>query len=85
VHSGVETQRQWSEQAIARTTPLWLGLFSLVTLIAHELATDQPLPVSQTAWYQKEEATFTDVLAFVRRQIWRAIYCVQSTLNQIPG
>ena len=66
-HLGVESQRQWSDQAIARTTPLLLGLFSLVTLIAHELATDQPLPVSQTAWYQKEEATFADVLAFVRR------------------
>lgn len=78
-HLGVETQRQWSDQAIARTTPLLLGLFSLVTLIAHELASDQQLPVSQTAWYHKEEATFADVLAFVRRQIWRALYCVQST------
>lgn len=78
-HLGVETQRQWSDQAIARTTPLLLGLFSLVTLIAHELATDHQLPVSQTAWYQKEEATFADVLAFVRRRIWRVLYCVKST------
>ncbi len=30
-HLGVETQRQWSDQAIARTTPCLLGLFSLVT------------------------------------------------------
>ena len=35
-HLGVETQRQWSERAIARTTPALMGLFSLVTLVAHE-------------------------------------------------
>src|SRR4051812_18635621 len=35
---GFETQRQWSDQAIHRTTPLLLGLFSLVTLWATELA-----------------------------------------------
>ena len=27
-HLGVETQRQWSDRATARTTPLLLGLFS---------------------------------------------------------
>ena len=27
-HLGVETQRQWSDRAIARTTPILLGLFS---------------------------------------------------------
>jgi hypothetical protein len=31
-HLGVETQRQWSDKAIARTTPLLLGLYSLITL-----------------------------------------------------
>jgi hypothetical protein len=35
-HLGVETQRQWSEGAIRRTTPALLGLFSLVTLLAHQ-------------------------------------------------
>ena len=30
-HLGVETQRQWSDKAIARTTPCLLGLFSVVT------------------------------------------------------
>ena len=28
-HLGVETQRQWSDKAIARTTPALLGLFSV--------------------------------------------------------
>jgi hypothetical protein len=33
-HLGVETQRQWSDQAIGRTTPVLLALFSLVTVLA---------------------------------------------------
>ena len=37
-HLGVETQRQWSDKAILRTTPVLLGLFSIVTLWAHDLA-----------------------------------------------
>ena len=40
-HLGVETQRQWSDLAIIRTTPALLGLFSLVTLWAHDLAVDR--------------------------------------------
>jgi len=69
-HLGFETQRQWSDLAIARTTPALLGLFSLITLLAHQLTCDQPLPVRTAAWYQKEEATFSDVIAFVRRYLW---------------
>jgi DDE superfamily endonuclease len=37
-HLGVETQRQWSDKAIARTTPALLGLFSLVTLWTNDPA-----------------------------------------------
>ena len=37
-HLGVETQRQWSDLAIARTTPCLLALFSLVALWATPLA-----------------------------------------------
>src|SRR5208283_2879507 len=33
-HLGVETQRQWSDLAILRTTPALLGLYSLVTIWA---------------------------------------------------
>ena len=74
-HLGVETQRQWSAPAIARTTPVLLGLFSLVTLLAQRLV-DQKAPVvrdagvRQSSWYQKEKATFSDALAWVRRHIW---------------
>jgi hypothetical protein len=69
-HLGVETQRQWSDRAIARTTPCLLGLFSIVTLLATRLGHHDRLRVSATAWYRKRHPTFSDTLAAVRRQIW---------------
>jgi DDE superfamily endonuclease len=70
-HLGVETQRPWSDPAIARTTPALLGLYSLVTLWAHELRRSRGLPLPSTAaWYAKERATFADALASVRRALW---------------
>jgi hypothetical protein len=70
-HLGVETQRQWSDKAILRTTPALLGLFSLVTLLAHQHARRRKLPTRQAAWYHKATPTFSDALALVRRQIWQ--------------
>jgi hypothetical protein len=70
-HLGVETQRQWSDLAVLRTTPALLGLFSLVTLWAHQHARRKKLPIRQTAWYHKPQPTFSDALALVRRQIWQ--------------
>jgi hypothetical protein len=69
-HLGVETQRQWSALAIQRTTPALLGLFSLVTLLAHELLGGHAPPVRQAAWYTKPLPTFVDTLALVRRELW---------------
>jgi hypothetical protein len=69
-HLGIETQRQWSDLAILRTTPALLGLFSLVPLFAHALLAGHPLPVRQAAWYAKTTPTFSDTLAFVRRELW---------------
>jgi hypothetical protein len=76
---GLETQRQWSDQAIARTTPVLLGLFSLVTLLALRLSHEGQIPVPVTAWYHKAEPTFSDCLNLVRRHLWRARYVVHST------
>ena len=69
-HLGVETQRQWSDLAILRTTPALLGLCSLVTLWAHDLAADAPLAPATAAWYPKSHCTFSDAIAAVRQQIW---------------
>ena len=73
-HLGVETQRQWSDWAIARTTPALLGLFSLVTLLAHTHAQKGKIPVRQAAWYCKPLPTFSDALALVRQEVWQHRY-----------
>jgi len=69
-HRGVETQRQWSDRAILRTTPALLGLFSLVTRYAHPRMGAAAAPVRQAAWYRKEFPTFSDARALVRRERW---------------
>jgi hypothetical protein len=78
-HLGLETQRQWSDHAIARTTPVLLALFSLVTVLALQLSQGGEIPVPVTAWYHKVEPTFSDCLALVRWHLWRARYLVHST------
>jgi hypothetical protein len=70
-HLGVETQRQWSDKAILRTTPALLGLFSIVTLWANDLAKSRKLKPKTAAWYPKAVLTFSDAIAAVRREIWR--------------
>ncbi len=70
-HLGVETQRQWSDKAISRSTPVLMGLYSLVCLMGSLLDQEELLKVEKTAWYQKEHATFSDVLRAVRMAIWR--------------
>jgi len=70
-HLGVETQRQWSDKAIARTTPCLLGLFSLVTLLGKKLTPRARRAAATSAWYRKQRPTFADTLAAVRRDIWR--------------
>jgi DDE superfamily endonuclease len=71
-HLGMETQRQWSDRAIARTTPVLLGLFSLVTLLAMRWHGEGVLVAERAAWYAKAEPTFSDCLALARQRIWRS-------------
>lgn len=79
-HLGVETQRQWSDKAIARTTPLLMGLFSFVTLVAFSMHQAKALVSMETAsWYNKKgELTFSDILSIVRRSIWSGKYFSKS-------
>jgi DDE superfamily endonuclease len=87
-HLGVETQRQWSDLAILRTTPALLALFSLVTIFAQQLLGEQPFPIRQAAWYRKTLPTFSDTLALVRQHLWPStFFSVSSTEGdtiQIP-
>src|SRR4051795_6528993 len=69
-HLGVETQRQWSDLAILRTTPALFGLFSLVTLWATPLAAERAILPDCVCWYPKHFATFSDALALVRSELW---------------
>ena len=69
-HLGVETQRQWSDKAILRTTPALLALFSIIALWAHDLSKSRILKPRTAAWYPKAALTFSDAIAAVRREIW---------------
>ena len=67
----METQRQWSERAIARTTPALFGLFSVVTLAADILIEQRGGMAPRTAaWYDKTSPSFADAIALVRRHLW---------------
>jgi hypothetical protein len=68
---GVETQRQWTDPAIARTTPVLLALFSLVVLGANDLQRKRPLLTRTASWYPKKLPTFADALGAVRVELWR--------------
>lgn len=72
-HLGIETQRQWSDLAIERSTPCLFGLYSLVAVMARALHPKGDMPVRTSAWYSKSEATFSDVLAVVRHHLWNTI------------
>jgi hypothetical protein len=75
-HLGFETQRQWSDLAIRRTTPALLGLFSLITLFAHQRMRPTTEAVRRVAWYRKAHPTFADALALVRKDLWAsATFC----------
>lgn len=79
-HLGVETQRQWSDKAIARTTPLLMGLFSFVTLVALKMHQIKPLiSIEVASWYDKKgELTFSDIISVVKRSIWSNKYFSKS-------
>ena len=96
-HLGVETQRQWSDPAIARTTPALLGLFSLIVLWAQDLYGRTAPPPRVASWYSKPLPTFSDALAAVRRELWanpnfrtsrattETVQIPQATINALIG
>lgn len=69
-HLGFETQRQWSDKAIERTSPLILALFSLIAVFVHKMSQEGMVSVRSTIWYTKETPTFADALALVRKELW---------------
>ena len=72
-HLGLETQRQWSDRAMARPTPCLVGLDAGVARLAHALPPDGKIPVRRTACYHQAPATCGEVLAGVRQPFWGAL------------
>jgi len=57
--------------AIRRSTPALVGLFSIVTLLAHrQMRQAAGVLRRQAAWYHKAHPTFADALALVRKELW---------------
>ena len=75
-HLGIETQRQWSDQAIARSTPLLMALFSILVLIAIKMHATKKLVVQETtSWYDKKgELTLADIVIIIRKSVWVKMY-----------
>ena len=89
-HLGMETQRQWSDLAIARTTPILLGLFSWTALAAHVLQQAHPITQRTAAWYDKPSPTFVDAIALARRHLWLAsegfsLSAVSTDTQELPA
>ncbi|HSW72255.1 MAG TPA: transposase [Chlamydiales bacterium] len=86
-HLGIETQRQWSDKAIERTTPCLFASFSIIILIALKLAKEKggKIPIQKTTWYLKNHATFSDVLSYVRLSILQRKYFTKFGLKSKLG
>jgi hypothetical protein len=84
-HLGLETQRQWSDKAVAPTTPVLLSLFSFVTLLGDRLVRAGMLPIRRTARYQKATPTFSHALTAVRAELWRhESFHISTSLGHMP-
>lgn len=70
-HLGVETQRQWNDRAIDRTTPCLFASYSIINLMALELTKEknEKIPVQNCSWYNKSHVCFSDVLNYLRLEI----------------
>ena len=68
-HRDVESPRQWSDAVIRHTTPVLLGLFSLITLLADDLFRDAHPVVRAASWHTRSPATFSDAIASVRGEL----------------
>ena len=66
-HLGVETQRQWSDKAIARTTPRPHG--PVLAARSGPVRSSSGLPAAGLL-VREAQLTFSDALAAVRHRLW---------------
>lgn len=83
-HLGIETQRQWSDRSILRSTPILFGLYSLVFLIGEGLINNNKLKLESTAWYTKSDFKFSDILSSIRRCSLEGSYFCKQQFPQDP-
>ena len=64
---GGEPRRQWTHQALARTTPAVSALSARVSGTAAQRSGPAVMPVRTAAWSGQQAATVSDTIALVRR------------------
>ena len=74
---GVETRRQWSDRAIARNTPILMGLFPWIALSAHGSQEHRAIIQRTAAWFVKPTPILVDAMDLVRRHLWTASHTFQ--------
>ncbi len=81
-HLGIETQRQWSDMSIARTTPILFALYTLAILMGNDLIKEGFVEIEQAAWYAKKEIKFSDILTGMRRYILEKMYFCKDQFSE---
>jgi len=71
---GIETQRQWSDLSIERSTPFLFVLYTLIVLIGNEMNKTQTIIAEATAWYNKKHLSFSDLLQAVKKRTGKSKY-----------
>ena len=73
-HLGLETQRQWADQSIERTTPVLFALYSLIVMMGKKMVGSGDFTARNSTWYKKKYLAFSDILVSVCQKIWRTKY-----------
>lgn len=70
-HLGVETQRQWNDKSIDRTTPCLFASYSIINLMALKLMEEkgEGIPLQECSWYKKTHVCFSDILNYLRLEL----------------
>jgi hypothetical protein len=85
-HLGLETTRGWSRRTVLRAAPCLFGLYSVVALLFHALPAEKR--AGAVVWPGKDDVTFSDALAAVRRWLWAEWVFPQAeggtAINKLP-
>lgn len=68
-HLGVETLENYCENAVKRSVPALLGLFSLIAVWFRRQWQIDPPKLQPMAWYRKTKPTFSDALVAIRQDL----------------